>query len=346
MRDRCNGAHRWRQGAGDPSWGGKLEGKGHTRAVEWLPVLETGGSGTLGDGTSGWAHHVARCPRNDGEILVHRLSPALGVQQHELDAVHGRLLEQVLAERAASDAEMEAAQRASNIGGFHGARDLWARPAFEATGLPSRLIDAVQRARAAEAAAMERPPLDLPSLCPTDAADTPEAWFNALPAEGWNALHTHPGRTFSLAYFVSDGRLGAAESEAGGGGADGQIGNAAADGDDGLPIHGCLALIPSGPTNLSDAQRRDHVRRPHSGDAPSANCGAESGSGDEQHLEFLLVDPVPGTCIIFPSFVPHFVIPRDESHLHLSSTDASPEVQRAEPSSDMSHYRISIACNF
>ena len=33
----------------------------------------------------------------------------------------------------------------------------------------------------------------------------------------------------------------------------------------------------------------------------------DSDSGEP--LEFLLIEPVPGSCVVFPSFIPHFVIP-------------------------------------
>ena len=99
------------------------------------------------------------------------------------------------------------------------------------------------------------------------------------------------GSTYSAVYFL---RGGAAADDA----------SAAS------PVGGRLALLPCAPHSLSFEQQALHVRR--------GGRGAMAAPGGGGALRFLLVAPTPGSCVVFPSFVPHFVIPSDRGH----ATDA------------------------
>ena len=292
-----------------PPWGDRLQSGG--RPAEWAPAEPCGACGP--PPASGWEHRWLRCRRSngDGAVMIHHL-----VRRADAEELC-TLLRRLAAEEAAATEEEAASQyavapailagetsagvqagsaaaavstsrSASNVGGFHGTRDLWTRPSFAACGAARLLRDAVELAACAEGAALGRPPL---ALCDDERT---EAWFNQLPAGGWNTLHTHPGRIYSVAFFVDAGSKALS------------VDHASADG----PVEGCLgdrlggrlALIPSAPRELSDEQRRNHV-------LPSQR-GADDGLGEaEAELEFLLVDPVPGSCVVFPSCIPHFVIP-------------------------------------
>ena len=162
----------------------------------------------------------------------------------------------------------------SNVGGFHGARDLCQRLAVQSTALPTLVGEAALRAASYEAGQIGRTPIS---------TRVSEAWFNALSPGGWNVLHTHPGATYSGVLFLSDGGAVCADDGDGQGAATTE-----------RALAGRLALIPCAPPSLSDDHRL-HVRA-----APA---------DEEVELRFLLLDPTPGTYIMFPSFVPHFVLP-------------------------------------
>ena len=133
-----------------------------------------------------WVHEVAWIPRDGGAVAIHRLRPRGGADT----ALLASLAAFARAEAAAAptDAPAAADLQASNVGGYHGDRDLWWRPEFQASPLPALLGGAVTLAARAEAAALGRAPV-------TTSAD--EAWLNCLGPGGWNALHTHPGSSYS-----------------------------------------------------------------------------------------------------------------------------------------------------
>ena len=108
-----------------------------------------------------------------------------------------------------------------------------------------------------------------------------EAWLNSLDRGGWNTLHTHPGSVLSGVYYVADG--GCCEH-----GADG--------------LAGRLALIPTAPTRLSSEQLEAHV-------VSRLECPPGCTPPSQEAFDYLLVEPTPGTCVVWPSFVPHFVLP-------------------------------------
>lgn len=197
----------------------------------------------------------------------------------------------------------DAAEAASNIGGRHSRRDLWRRPGFEAAA--ALLERAVALAARHEAAALQRPPLLL------DAA-APEAWLNVhtRAAGGWNALHTHAGSAYSATFFADDGGCCAPSAHR---------------------LEGRLALLTAAPTDLPP-RHGVHVR-------PDDSSGAACcGDAPPDPLRYMLLAPQPGTCVVFPSFVPHFVTPcraREHGGAEDAETDAA-----------CARRRVSVACNF
>lgn len=116
--------------------------------------------------------------------------------------------------------------------------------------------------------------------CTTDIAVN-EAWLNSLDRGGWNTLHTHPGSQLSGVYYVSDG-------------------DCCEHGIDSLA--GRLALVPTAPSRLTSEQIDAHVVS-----LPACPPGCTPPS--QEAFDYLLVEPTPGTCVVWPSFVPHFVMP-------------------------------------
>lgn len=131
---------------------------------------------------------------------------------------------------ASREVEQGHADAASNVGGFHSRRDLWARPEVQSSGLTQLISGAVDRAahveaallagagseaagQVAEAVGQAQVAGGAPSThgqssyesCVSEADPPPapgaepavEAWLNVLKAGNWNTLHTHPGSTFS-----------------------------------------------------------------------------------------------------------------------------------------------------
>jgi hypothetical protein len=79
--------------------------------------------------------------------------------------------------------------------------------------------------------------------------------------------------------------------------------------------------MPAAPPTLSDEAKQQLFQ------------SSSSNVLDEEHpqhpLLYMAVDPKPGTCLIFPSFVPHFVLPCD-----------------AHDDGPGEHQRVSVAFNF
>ena len=118
-------------------------------------------------------------------------------------------------------------------------------------------------------------------------------------------LHTHPGSTYSGVFYLADG-FAAEEGK----------------------LAGRLALLPGAPPALPDYQR-PHLRP---GPERCADSAAEAALQDR----VLLIEPTPGTCVVFPSFVPHFVIPTGPP-----PPDGTPAVAEGAPPR-----RLSVAFNF
>eukprot|EP00929_Paragymnodinium_shiwhaense_P118495 TRINITY_DN9040_c0_g1_i6.p1 TRINITY_DN9040_c0_g1~~TRINITY_DN9040_c0_g1_i6.p1 ORF type:complete len:211 (+),score=34.51 TRINITY_DN9040_c0_g1_i6:278-910(+) len=170
--------------------------------------------------------------------------------------------------------QRETARPASNIGGFHSEVDLWSWPAFRSTPAADLLWEAVRQVECYEAAAHHRQAVAF--------EDTPEAWLNVSRADHWNHLHTHPGATYSGAYFVSGGGCVDADAES---------------------LSGRLVMVPGAVRQLPDHHRQLHLEESSAGVADAAkDCSTA----------VLVVDPVPGSFIVFPAFVPHFVLPAPE----------------------------------
>ena len=138
-----------------------------------------------------------------------------------------------------------------------------------------------------------------------------EAWLNCLGGGDWNVLHTHPGSSFSGCYYAADGTNGGGGAGGGGGGAGGD-GNVDGDGARLYPtalLAGRLALLPTAPPRLSAEHTSMHIAlRPQCPEGCASSSGELRG-GSEGGFEYLLLEPRPGTCLVWPSFVPHFVLP-------------------------------------
>ena len=259
-----------------------------------------------------WAHEVLRCPRAEGDVAVHRFTPRQ--PQPELLA---SLLELVRHDMAAGTALSDPA---SNIGGWHGQRDLWMRPAFHRTGLPQHISAAIKRATQSEAAALGALPVS---------TSCDEAWFNVCGAGGWNRVHTHAASTYACVFFVADGGCCATATPS-----------------------GRLVFVPNQPETLPDyhlqqvrrrgalpknsteAAKAAHAALPERAAAPErAAKRRKVGAANLASPQFLAIDPVPGTCVVFPAFLPHFVVPAGAQRQ--SATDQ----ESGEP-------RVSIALNF
>jgi len=249
-----------------------------------------------------WEHDLLWCGRAEGSVAIHRFRLRDHALARELAAGMQAL---ALEERSRGSS----GDQASNVGGFHGARDLWERPEVHETGLPQLVRCAVRHAAAAEAAALRRPPI-------FTTAD--EAWWNALPPGCWNALHTHAGSTYSGVVYASGGSPRGS-------------------------LAGRLALLPSAPQSLSPDQRQIHVRA-----ATTTDGLAAAPPLRPTDAPYLLLEPAPGTCIVFPSFVPHFVLPTPAARE--AAAEATPEAAaetavEAEESGEVP-LRVSLAFNF
>lgn len=199
---------------------------------------------------------------------------------------------------------------ASNIGGFHGARELWWRPEVMESSLPNFIGCAIRSAAQAEAAGIGRSVLT---------AGPDEAWVNVLGTGAWNCLHTHPGSTYSGVFYVDDGN-GSSQPRS-------------ARKERGLASR--LCFVYNRPLGDLPDYHRAHLR------GPSAAALARVEEDEAPH--FLLIDPTPGTCVVFPSFVPHCVLPAQ-----LGPEAAPPPAGAAGEGvkSDSAPLRLSIAFNF
>ena len=308
--------------AAEEVWGGSIvDGASFTRrpvAWERVHAPESGH----------WDHHVVWCQRPEGSVAIHRFTP-----RHSDADMLASLADLARQEMAECGGHFDTA---SNIGGFHGERNLWARSAVQQSPLPAVIGSAVTQASQLEARCLNRLPI-------TTTPD--EAWFNMLKPGSWNQLHTHAGMSYSGVFYISDeGKADAA---------------AAAD----QELQGRLCLVPNEPDTMPEWFRpwgdyhleqvrastaeTDHRPPDAAGLPPAAKrqrtTAAEGKEGNShgdgapsgRPPEFLLIDPVPGSCVVFPGFLPHFVIPTARAR---SSSSSSSEASAA--------VRLSAAFNF
>jgi len=169
-----------------PEWEEELDSPIRTRAARWISV---GSARPSANEFEGWEHDFVACPRTDGKhVCVHRLRlRAPGDMNRALLAW------------ADAEACTVVSEQASNAGGgFHSDRDIGSRAAVRSTRLLPLLEQACVAVADAEATACRRLPLAL-------APGLDEVWVNVSATGAWNTLHTHPGRTYSGVYYVSDG---------------------------------------------------------------------------------------------------------------------------------------------
>ena len=309
-----------------PPWDMSQIGAWHDRPAAWERQDSSGAP---------FEHFVVRCPRSDCEgcVVIHRL---VFYDSRPADAVLCRLalaLEQ-------GEQHADSPLTASAVGGFHSDRAVWERAEIQATDLPARVslamahvasVDKVLRGGSnseeeSELARARRPASTVPV----------EAWLNVSRGGDWNTLHTHPGSSYSASYYASapaHAKAARASPEvyrSGHGGdaqhcqklgEEGAVGGERESGEvkqmrlDAI-LSGRLVLFPEAPFTLSDAQAAQLAPS-----APSTlGTQSEHASGREgdhtttqnqapRSLTHLVCDPVPGTLLVFPSFVPHFVHP-------------------------------------
>mmetsp|Transcript_41186 Transcript_41186/g.68496 ORF Transcript_41186/g.68496 Transcript_41186/m.68496 type:complete len:326 (-) Transcript_41186:48-1025(-) len=265
-----------------------------------------------------WDHEIVWCPRVAGSVAIHRL------RLRDAALVDRQAVLQLAREEMAACSNTD--DTASNVGGYHGHRDLLQRAEILPTGLAEVVGSAVHQAARAEALALRRPPV----------STTPrESWFNVLEMNGgWNMLHTHAGSTYSGVLYIADGCC------------------------DDSPLAGRLAFVPNEPAALPQAQRthphdeQRHVRKVRhvAEDQQHSKRRRLDTEGDVATVtpQYLLVDPTPNTCLVFPSFLPHFVLPTPE----ISETEICRHPNgRATLTTDGAVHetgslRVSIAFNF
>ena len=336
--------------AATPPWSCGCIGSGTytTQPVSWKRVSPAEEAAVEESNSPQWDHDVVWCRRPEGAVAIHRFTS----RRNDLDSVLDDMVGLARQEMESSDHQQ--APTASNIGGFHGGRDLWERPAVQASAMPELIGSAVTLASQYEGQQLRRQPI-------TTTAD--ECWFNVLKPGGWNQLHTHAGSSYSGVLYISDGK---------------NKSNRESGGEERDPLQGRLVLVPNEPEALppmfkpwgtyhmvhvqpstcpssgsrtsesGTPTRRDSKRRRRLASPMSASvAGALSSKGTmlSSAPEFLLIDPTPGTCIIFPSFLPHFVIPTTSSATQLNPvrSDLSPVGAQPQHQSPM---RLSAAFNF
>lgn len=289
-----------------------------------------------------WEHAIVWCPVPTGAtVAIHRFTarqPAEATLESVKTLIHNLARDEMAAAALKDDDECDAA---SNVGGYHGERDLCERLAVRSSPLPSLLGDAVQRASRFEASALRRMPI------PTRAD---EAWVNVLQPGSWNMLHTHEGSTYSGVLYVADG--GCCSDETGETDEIGQRSVMSSRGELMRHFGGRLAFATNAPHELLS----DILGYPYpSADIDSFQAhydykqkpGVAGAPRSRDHLEppvrFLVLDPTPGTCVVFPSFLPHFVLP-----IAIDATRATPTVESSDGrGTELARStRLSVAFNF
>ena len=143
--------------------------------VRWerVPAPAVGSSSGASAPPSPWDHEVTWCarPGGGGSVAVHRFTPRDGACGMGAAALR-QWVGVAERERASQAAALGGGSddSASNVGGFHGERDLLERPEVRHTALPALIGAAVHGAALAEAEALGRAPI---------ATTADEAWFNS-----------------------------------------------------------------------------------------------------------------------------------------------------------------------
>jgi hypothetical protein len=212
----------------------------------------------------------------------------------------------------------------SVVGGNYqsGDRELFVSSAeLRRSAVPQLISQAVHLAAKAEAAPLARDSI------PTEPC---EAWLNVLGADGnFNVLHTHAECTYSGVFFIADGWTGSDDDPgrvAGGRSKHRDPENSRT----AHPLTSRLAFFAGTEELLSThhvvmpspTSQRQHMRTTHSSGnlIPHIEHCAPNGRYGRMPLR-----PIPGTCVIFPSFIPHFVIPFPQS---TAGADAPPPKPR------------------
>ena len=246
-------------------------------------------------------HEVLRARRGqDAYINVHRF---------RLPAPAGSTdLNQFLASLALRKERECAGCNRSNVGGWHSRDDLWRWP--EMDGEHGRRVADVLQSALLQVKEYETQG----SLCQchvacemggsaaesrlraTQQMHTQEAWLNVSRAGNWNHFHTHPGSTLSGCYYVSN----AASASSAAAPCQAQCGSEL--------LQGRLILLTSAPESVSEhSENLVHRIWDEADRKLEAQPVAETSEGSSKNV--LVVDPVPGSLIVFPSFVPHLVLP-------------------------------------
>jgi len=296
------------------------------REVQWEDAQKLEGDS--------WRHEIAHCPRAlpsrpDGREQIGGAVASgchLNVHRLTLGAEDAASLNCSLAALALCH-EVAAAgckREASNVGGFHSEVDVLAWEEIRRSTLPALLSNALEQVERAESAALGREALQF-------APAATEAWLNVSRRGHWNHLHSHPGATYSGTYYVSDGACREQTADCLSGRlvlmpaappqlsrhnldhlhyttslVDASTAAGAAAGDATADSHGAPAFGSNAAIRVENAGGR----------GVSSGCGGEvseecddNSASLEASLVFVAVDPVPGSMIVFPSFVPHFVLP-------------------------------------
>lgn len=267
-----------------------------TKSVEWIPAegLSCRSSGSDGSAAAKADDHTP-CWVKHEVAWCQRAEGDVAIHRFKLAA--GALKEDVLDSlKTIVREDMKASRKcdqASNVNGFHGNRDLWLRYEFHQTCLPQLIGEAVSRTSRLESVELGQTPVA--SCCD-------ESWFNVTGPDGWNQQHTHAGSKFACVFFIADGGCCTNTDQLG----------------------GRLVFVPNKPDRLPD-YHLEQVRRPLN------HAGKRRKLVSSPAPQYLLLNPEPGTAVVFPGFLPHFVLPM----LGIERTKH-----------DSSVHRISCAFNF
>eukprot|EP00928_Gymnodinium_smaydae_P012327 TRINITY_DN14477_c0_g1_i1.p1 TRINITY_DN14477_c0_g1~~TRINITY_DN14477_c0_g1_i1.p1 ORF type:complete len:334 (+),score=50.93 TRINITY_DN14477_c0_g1_i1:199-1200(+) len=280
----------------------------------------------------GWEHHVLRAKR-DGHtyIHVHRFSlPAEAERGKINDFLSGLALQK--------ESEVEGCSR-SNVGGFHSADDLWRWSEMECeigcrvfSLMQSAMLQVEQyeksthethAANGVSSAAI----VDVSSAAVEEPLRTQEAWLNVSRVGNWNHFHTHPGSTFSGCYYASDAALPASNT------CECKCGAEA--------LQGRLVLLTQAPDSVSEHSQN----LVHASLEPEEESFGKLVGREDLPKCVLIVDPTPGSLIIFPSFVPHFVLPLGLDSVGCALCRSSESTHSSEVAAEH-RVRISMALNF
>eukprot|EP00967_Tisochrysis_lutea_P039817 scaffold47752_cov39-Tisochrysis_lutea.AAC.1 len=305
-----------------PPWQG-ARCSGEARLAQWNRIGET----------DQWTHNITWLPYGGGLVGVHRFVPISRVSMHNEVSK--------LAEFAARAMDTGDADMVSNVGGYQSDRELFlSSPEVRRNLVASLISDAVHSTAIAEADFLGRCPI-MTEPC--------EAWFNVLDANGaWNALHTHTGSAYSGVIYLAEGARvegATAESSSCSEFTYSKSHRAACtqleeDVDICCRFPGRLAFFVNvnGPdwaehvTIASEELQAQHIlplQSLSSSQVPSNEALEQTNYG------CLTIEPVAGTCVIFPSFLPHSVIPT-----RTSPSSASQSID------GIGSLRVSMAFNF